>query len=581
MNLKTQLLALLCIAPVSSFLLVAILVSRESSSIQEVTVMDKNLSLMQKNTGLLRSLQAERESFFTAASSELLKKAEAKTDEAVLLVSQSLADSVIAPKAKEGAENALQSLRTIRTSSPKERSVAYKNLSRSLLALDKAVTQAKTGKGIGKIITSIVALEEARESLCRVREMIETASKMKEQLPPDFSDALESEYISYSANSRSPVLCLSKESTAALSEMLKSQEEKSLSQIIKTMDKDKIPDWTKLSALVSSQSARLEAIIATDMNQSYSTIRAFKKESVSYLIKVLAGLLVWLVIVLLGSLWLYRRITGSIGGIATALDAGAAEMAAKSHSISDSSRFLADGSSNQAAAIEQTSASIEEMSGVIMQNAENARQAKNSADAAFSAARSGISAMEKVSESIAQMKNAADKTARIIKTIDEIAFQTNLLALNAAVEAARAGESGKGFAVVAEEVRSLAQRSARAAKDTENLIQESVNSAENGVKIGSAASAELHRINSEISKVNSLISEIAAAGEEQSKGISQISQAVQQIELVIQSNAHDADEFAEASEALYAQIQFMEKSIATLALASGGRCHINSAALLT
>ena len=161
--------------------------------------------------------------------------------------------------------------------------------------------------------------------------------------------------------------------------------------------------------------------------------------------------------------------------------------------------------------------------------------------------------MSRMGEAIGKIKSSSDQTAKIIKTIDEIAFQTNLLALNAAVEAARAGDAGKGFAVVAEEVRNLAQRSAEAAKNTASLIEESQQNADNGVAVSRKWAGILTQIVESVQKLTQLIGEVSAASQEQSKGIEQIGTAVTQMDKLTQSNAANAEESASASEELAAQ----------------------------
>jgi methyl-accepting chemotaxis protein len=178
--------------------------------------------------------------------------------------------------------------------------------------------------------------------------------------------------------------------------------------------------------------------------------------------------------------------------------------------------------------------------------------------------------MERMSSTINKIKASSDETAKIVKTIDEIAFQTNLLALNAAVEAARAGDAGKGFAVVAEEVRNLAQRSATAAKNTADLIDESVKNAQGGVEISMEVARILNEIVDGSSKVSDVIAEIAAASDEQSKGIEQVNTAVAQMNTVTQQNAANSEESAAAAEELRGQAEELASMVATFSLTNTG-----------
>ncbi|MBF0499603.1 MAG: MCP four helix bundle domain-containing protein, partial [Candidatus Riflebacteria bacterium] len=270
--------------------------------------------------------------------------------------------------------------------------------------------------------------------------------------------------------------------------------------------------------------------------------------------------------------FLAGSITSSISSITESLRAGANQIASASQELSSSSQTLASGASEQASGLEETSASLQEMSNMTTRNADNTKQANALSTEANNASVKGQDAVRRMSEAIQMIKKSSDDTARILKTIDEIAFQTNLLALNAAVEAARAGEAGAGFAVVADEVRNLALRSAEAAKNTAALIEDSQQKAIGGVGVAAEVTKILGDITTRIEKVSSLMGEIAIASDEQAKGVQQITLAVNEMDKVTQSNAAASEESASASEELSAQareIQGMVRDLVTLVTGGG------------
>jgi methyl-accepting chemotaxis protein len=268
--------------------------------------------------------------------------------------------------------------------------------------------------------------------------------------------------------------------------------------------------------------------------------------------------------------WVVRGITNTLRQTATEMMDGASQVAAASTQVSSSSQSLSQGATEQAASLEETSASMEEMAAMTRKNAENSQSAAGMmAEMERQVAKSNQSLAEMV-ESMGSIKGSSEKVAKIIKTIDEIAFQTNILALNAAVEAARAGEAGMGFAVVADEVRNLAQRSAQAAKDTATLIEESILNSNQGNEKLTQVAAAITGITERASKVKTLVDEVSEAAKQQAQGIDQVSQAVSQMEKVTQSTAANSEESAAASEEMNAQAETLRGLVEVMQQMVGG-----------
>ncbi|MBN2009810.1 HAMP domain-containing protein [candidate division KSB1 bacterium] len=253
----------------------------------------------------------------------------------------------------------------------------------------------------------------------------------------------------------------------------------------------------------------------------------------------------------------YARIKNALNRAVSNLDDGmqkvtnsAEQVATASDQISSGSQSLSQASSEQASSLEEITSSLKEIASMIKQTTANAKEARGISEGAQSTTAEGMDSMQRLSSVMEQIKNSSGETAKIVKTIDDIAFQTNLLALNAAVEAARAGEAGKGFAVVAEEVRNLAMRSAEAAKNTTTLIEEAVSNAENGVTVNSEVVQKLSAINDQVRKVNDVMSEIAAASQQQNDGINQLNAAVDQLNQLTQQNAANSQESASTAHEL-------------------------------
>jgi len=275
---------------------------------------------------------------------------------------------------------------------------------------------------------------------------------------------------------------------------------------------------------------------------------------------------------LLGVFWLMSRsIAGPIRQIIGQLRQGSSMVHNTAEQFSVASVSLSDGSSTQAAGIEETSASLEEMSTMTQKNSSNMAEAKELMATTRKQVAAGYESMKRLSAAIEEIKASSDETSKIVKTIDEIAFQTNLLALNAAVEAARAGEAGKGFAVVAEEVRTLAQRAGESARNTSDLIQTSMTGAEKGVAIAAETFEGLEGITKGTETVNELFQELAESSSQLSQSIEQVNIAIEQMDSVGQQNASIAEEAASTSMELKEESNNISKMISRLVVLTNGR----------
>ena len=245
---------------------------------------------------------------------------------------------------------------------------------------------------------------------------------------------------------------------------------------------------------------------------------------------------------------------------------GSEAVASASTQISEGNQDLSSRTEEQASALQQTAASMEQLSSTVKQNADNARQANQLAQNASTVAIQGGSVVAQVVDTMKGINDSSKKIADIIGVIDSIAFQTNILALNAAVEAARAGEQGRGFAVVASEVRSLAGRSADAAKEIKELITDSVTRVEQGTSLVSQAGVTMGEVVSSIRRVTDIMGEISAASSEQSAGVSQVGEAVTQMDQTTQQNAALVEEMAAAAASLSGQAQDLVQTVAVFKL---------------
>ncbi|QNA98860.1 methyl-accepting chemotaxis protein [Massilia sp. Se16.2.3] len=267
-------------------------------------------------------------------------------------------------------------------------------------------------------------------------------------------------------------------------------------------------------------------------------------------------------------LFAMKAMRDSLAGIVGQVRSGTDTIASASSQIAAGNLDLSSRTEEQASSLEETASSMEELTSTVKQNADNARQANQLASSASAVAERGGAVVSQVVDTMASINASSRKIVDIIGVIDSIAFQTNILALNAAVEAARAGEQGRGFAVVASEVRTLAQRSAAAAKEIKLLIDDSVSKVDIGAKLVDHAGATMDEVVASVRSVTDIMGEITAASQEQTAGIEQINMAVIQMDQVTQQNASLVEEAAAAAEAMQDQAARLARVVAVFKVAA-------------
>jgi methyl-accepting chemotaxis protein len=271
---------------------------------------------------------------------------------------------------------------------------------------------------------------------------------------------------------------------------------------------------------------------------------------------LLAGLIVHLTI--------RRSITGPIRKVIDGVTKAADESAETSNRIAESGRMVTQNAQDQAASIEETSASLEQISAVTRQNAGRAAEADGVMRKARGRADHAASTMNDLTKSMHAITKSSNQVAAVLKSIDEIAFHTNILALNAAVEAARAGAAGAGFSVVADEVRSLAQRAADAARNSSEIVEQTIQDVKQGGALVDAVQQAFEEVSTAIATGSEVVSHIARSSEEQARGVTQIGQAMSRIEAVTQSNSSNAHETAEAAAQMSFQVETTRRHLEEL-----------------
>ncbi|MGL1936894.1 MAG: methyl-accepting chemotaxis protein [Fibrobacterales bacterium] len=328
---------------------------------------------------------------------------------------------------------------------------------------------------------------------------------------------------------------------------------------------------TKYHSDVKSIMAPIDNFFSLLNERTSLIVKDFKDEASTRLTFVFVALIALAISIVIAVMVNKKILVDALSIVVKKLMGISNQVTIAANQVTQSSQTLAQGSSEQTASLEETTAALNEMASMSQKNAENSHQAQTVASDAKITALTGQKSMDAMKAAIHAIQSSSQETSKIIKDINEIAFQTNLLALNAAVEAARAGEAGKGFAVVAEEVRNLAQRSAEAAQNTADKIEESMKNSDNGVAILNEVASSFEEISQRTEKVDTIISEIAVASNEQTTGVNQVTESMLQIEKINMTNSASAEESAGSAEELNAEASNMQSIVDELASLIGNK----------
>jgi methyl-accepting chemotaxis protein len=359
---------------------------------------------------------------------------------------------------------------------------------------------------------------------------------------------------------------LSQSSNEALALILKSTPEtdvRAKDMILRKV----IPPFNRI---IAAQKAMGE-LISAQVEESISEAEKNSTRGISIMLalSVIGSVLLSIIGIFTASL-----LTSALAGITRNVGEASSQVESASEQLSAASQEVSAGATEAASSLEETVSSLEELSSMVKLNADNAKEASSLSQTSKASAEQGEQEIKTLIESMTDISQSSKKIEDIINVIDDIAFQTNLLALNAAVEAARAGEQGKGFAVVAEAVRTLAARSASAAKEITALIKDSVNKIERGTKVADSSGVVLKNIVVSVKKVSDLNGEIASASQEQANGISQISKAMNQLDQATQTNAASSEEVASSSTEMSSQAVSLQELVdQLLKLVNGDGSH--------
>ncbi len=462
----------------------------------------------------------------------------------------------------EGIRNSLRDFRASvdkRAIAPTEAAKQITQIIGQMISLDVFISSTNSIEGTNMALLSLTMLELGKEYGGRFRVNLLNVLSANKPLSSLQLSMLESLKTGLIVNMDSPVLMISSEGRQKLNSFKESNDWEKVNSIYnhvleKSSEGNFNQDPKEFFSAMTAALNSIGEIIKFEISKDRARIEALHEKTLhSFTVNLIIISILDLVLIALTSI-MVRAISSALNSTVKSLSQASESISLNSSQVAKASNQVATGAVESASALEEVVASIEELNSIVAQNTLRAKQAAEFSGQGYSMVDSGKKEMDLLIQAMAGISESSKKIEEIINVIDDIAFQTNLLALNAAVEAARAGEQGKGFAVVAEAVRSLAQRSAVAAKDISSLIKESSNKIQEGVQKVTVTSSSLLKTVDTISKISSLNSEISNSSEEQVQGINQISTAINKLDTSTQQNASAAEEVSASSDQMNQQI---------------------------